>query len=146
MTELATHSVTRDDAQDARRGGGALLFNVWQPLYGYTALPPSLDGAWSSQQDATLSGTIRHEAMWASAINKAITKVASLGWTISDSDDSSRRVERVQELLLRANGQQGYQGQYQNQAYGDLKFRCTVDYRGYVSDVRVERNEQYRRY
>lgn len=39
--------------------------------------------------------------------------------------------------------QQGYQGQYQNQAYGDLKFRCTVDYRGYVSDVRVERNEDY---
>ena len=51
-------------------------------------------------------------------------------------------------------GQWGYQQQqqqqqgYQNQQYavGDLKFRCTVDYRGYVSNVRVERNDDYRRY
>ena len=44
--------------------------------------------------------------------------------------------------------QQQYQQGYQNQQYavGDLKFRCTVDYRGYVSNVRVERNDDYRRY
>ena len=39
----------------------------------------------------------------------------------------------------------GYQGQrYQDQAYagqGDLTFRCTVDYRGGVTGVRVRRNE-----
>ena len=37
---------------------------------------------------------------------------------------------------------------YQNQGYGagDLTFRCDVDYRGYVSNVRVNRNDQYRRY
>jgi hypothetical protein len=41
----------------------------------------------------------------------------------------------------------GYNRNY-NQGYagGDLKFRCTVDYRGYVSDVRVDRNDDYRRY
>jgi hypothetical protein len=50
-------------------------------------------------------------------------------------------------------GPNGYNGpngqyQYQNQGYpvGDLKFRCTVDYRGYVTSVRVDRNEDYRRY
>ena len=44
-------------------------------------------------------------------------------------------------------GQQGY-GDYGNQGYatGDLTFRCTVDYRGYVSDVRIARNDNYRRY
>ena len=29
---------------------------------------------------------------------------------------------------------------------GDLSFRCTVDYRGYVSNLRVERNGTYRPY
>jgi hypothetical protein len=44
---------------------------------------------------------------------------------------------------------QGYNGQgYGNQAYasGDLSFRCTVDYRGYVSNVKIERNTGYRGY
>jgi hypothetical protein len=40
---------------------------------------------------------------------------------------------------------QGYQGQgYQGQAYaaqGDLTFRCNVDYRGAVTNVRIRRNQ-----
>ena len=42
---------------------------------------------------------------------------------------------------------QGYGG-YGNQGYatGDLTFRCNVDYRGYVSGVKIERNTAYRRY
>jgi hypothetical protein len=53
-------------------------------------------------------------------------------------------------------GGQGYggQGYGYNQGYadpryagaGDLKFRCTIDYRGYVSDVRITHNDAYRRY
>ena len=43
----------------------------------------------------------------------------------------------------------GYQGQGQGQAYaaqGDLTFRCNVDYRGAVSNVRIGRNSAaYRR-
>ncbi|HXC74007.1 MAG TPA: hypothetical protein VN640_04930, partial [Sphingomicrobium sp.] len=38
---------------------------------------------------------------------------------------------------------------YQDQGYaaGDLTFRCNVDYRGYVSNVRIGRNNSaYRRY
>ena len=46
-------------------------------------------------------------------------------------------------------GQQGYgqQGYGNGNAYGmaDLKFRCTVDYRGAVTDIRVDRNDSYRR-
>ena len=51
---------------------------------------------------------------------------------------------------LRVRGQMssGYGGQYgyQNQGYsqGDLSFRCNVDYRGYVSSVRINRNDGYR--
>jgi len=46
-------------------------------------------------------------------------------------------------------GQQGYgqprYGSANGYAMGDLKFRCTVDMRGNVSDLRVERNNDYRR-
>jgi hypothetical protein len=46
-------------------------------------------------------------------------------------------------------GGQGYGGQgYAGGGYGggDLTFRCNVDYRGYVTNVRVSRNDNYRRY
>jgi hypothetical protein len=48
----------------------------------------------------------------------------------------------------RGNGQNGYQGGYQNggNARGDLTFRCNVDYRGAVTNVRVNRNDMYRNY
>jgi hypothetical protein len=39
-------------------------------------------------------------------------------------------------------GQQGYQGQ--RQAQGDVTFRCNVDYRGQVTNVRIGRNSAYR--
>ena len=42
--------------------------------------------------------------------------------------------------------QYGNQYAYQNQGYGDLSFRCNVDYRGAVTDVRISRNSSYRRY
>jgi len=41
---------------------------------------------------------------------------------------------------------QGYGQPYGGYANGDLTFRCNVDYRGYVSNVRIRRNESYRRY
>lgn len=34
---------------------------------------------------------------------------------------------------------------YHNQAQGDLNFRCNVAYNGRVTDVRITRNNQYRR-
>ena len=43
-----------------------------------------------------------------------------------------------------------YGNQYWNQGhmnsnYGDLTFRCSVDYRGYVTNVRIRRNDSWRR-
>ena len=35
---------------------------------------------------------------------------------------------------------------YQNQGYGDLNFRCNVDYNGAVTGVRIGRNDNQRRY
>jgi hypothetical protein len=43
-------------------------------------------------------------------------------------------------------GQYGNQNGYQNRAYaqGDVSFRCNVDYRGQVTNVRIGRNNAYR--
>ena len=56
---------------------------------------------------------------------------------------------RVSGLLDSRSGYQPY-GQaygYQNQGYaatGDLSFRCNVDYRGAVTNIRIRRASQYR--
>lgn len=76
---------------------------------------------------------------------------------------ASMRVTAITEVKRRSNnklrvrglidsGAYGYYP-YGNQGYvdpryarnGDLTFRCDVDYRGYVSNVRIGRNNAYRR-
>jgi hypothetical protein len=45
-------------------------------------------------------------------------------------------------------GAYGGQSAYQNQGYagqGDVSFRCNVDYRGAVTNIRIGRNDSYRR-
>ena len=37
------------------------------------------------------------------------------------------------------NGQYGGQYGYQNRGYGEVSFRCNVDYRGAVTDIRLGR-------
>ena len=54
---------------------------------------------------------------------------------------------RVSGLMSSAYaGQHGNQYAYQNNRYaaGDVSFRCNVDYRGQVSNVRIGRNNAYR--
>ena len=74
----------------------------------------------------------------------------------------SMRVTSITEVQRRNSGLRvrgtlstGYAGQYGNQygyqnrqyAAGDLNFRCNVDYRtGQVTDIRVGRGNDYRRY
>jgi hypothetical protein len=40
--------------------------------------------------------------MWADALFKAITKIAALGWSIADSEDSKVRTNRGQDLYMTA--------------------------------------------
>ena len=40
----------------------------------------------------------------------------------------------------------GYANQYNSQSQGDLTFRCNVDYRGAVTNIKIGRNSAYRRY
>jgi hypothetical protein len=66
------------------------------------------------------------------------------------------RVTAITDVQRRSNGLRvrglistGYGGYgYRNQGYaaGDLSFRCNVDYRGYVTNVRISPSGAYRRY
>jgi len=71
---------------------------------------------------------------------------------------SNLRVTAITDVQRRSNGLRvkglmssggDYRGQYgyQNRGYGggDLSFRCNVDYRGAVTNVRIDRNQAYRR-
>jgi hypothetical protein len=42
------------------------------------------------------------------------------------------------------SGQYGGQQGYQDRGYGDVSFRCNVDYRGQVTNIRINRNNRYR--
>jgi len=58
---------------------------------------------------------------------------------ITDVQRRSNGRVRVRGLLDTARGGYGRYG-------SDLKFRCDVDYRGYIVDVSLDRNDSYRRY
>jgi len=64
--------------------------------------------------------------------------------------DVQRRSSGLRVKGMLSTGYSGYGGQYayQNQGYarGDLTFRCNVDYRGAVTDVRIGNNGNNRRY
>lgn len=55
------------------------------------------------------------------------------------------RVKGLIDTGMRYGGRQGYA----NNGYagaGDLSFRCNVDYRGVVTNIKISRNEAYRRF
>ena len=67
------------------------------------------------------------------------------GLRVTAITDVQRRQNglRVKGLMSSGyGGQYGYQNGYQNRGYsnGDLSFRCNVDYRGAVTNVRIGRN------
>ena len=58
--------------------------------------------------------------------------------------DVERRSSGLRVEGLLDTGRYGYDPRYTRS--GDLTFRCTVDYRGVVTNVRVRPNTAYRRY
>lgn len=109
-TELLSQSVTRHDNQyrgyDAQASAPSGVLSMYFPtLYGRGAgeLPMDLPVRWARRRDYILSATIDHNAMWAAAVAKAISKQCALGWSVEDKAKSERRVERARTILLGAN-------------------------------------------
>lgn len=108
MSDVAANSVRRDELEYlADNRPYAMYFLTGNLLDGYGArgaLPhwPSRD------RDRMLVHTVQLEDMWASAINKAITKIASRNFTISDTDESAPRMKRAHDLLIKMGSSASY--------------------------------------
>lgn len=76
--------------------------------------------------------------------------IAAPAMRITAITSVERRTNGLRVRGLIDSGFGGYVGQYPypNQGYatGDLTFRCTVSWNGYVSDIRIRRNDGWRRY
>lgn len=98
-------SVTRLDMLPGTTGG-PLWFSVDPATFApfTSGAKPGLPAWWSPLRDLALRSTLHMEDMWASAIAKATTKQAALGFTVTDSDESDIRVERSQRTLLFFDG------------------------------------------
>lgn len=117
----AVHQCARAAVNQARyeyRGGG------YDPRYGYNQAP-GYDPRYGYNQG------IARPSMRVTAI----TEVQRRSYGV-----------RVRGLLDTGYSAQPYGYQNRGYGYGDLNFRCDVDYRGTVTNVRVNRNDSYRRY
>lgn len=111
IEDVIRHSVTKNDVLDWRERGGVLLYQFWNNTASSIAagIPPRPPTYWSWVRDDVLRSTMYAvDSMWPAAVGKAISTMVSAGWDISDSDDSSRRVARSQDMCLTANGGQGW--------------------------------------
>lgn len=99
--DVIRRSVTKDDYTDNPYTGSIGMYFVYPTPYSGPSYAP-LPKWWSMQRDFVLRGTVHRESMWASAIAKAITKTAALGWELNDTTDSTVRTARAQALYLTA--------------------------------------------
>ena len=108
MTDLANrnNSVTKRDYLTTA-DQGIFSWTIYDP--GATLSPaPSLPIHGSRERDRILTATLDLEDMWASAVNKAVTKIAVRGYEVSDNDDSTRRTEFGQSLARDLDGPAEY--------------------------------------
>ena len=86
---------------------GIFAWTIFDP--GATLSPsPTLPIHGSRDRDRILTSTLDLEDMWASAVNKAVTKIAVRGYEVSDNDDSTRRTEFGKTLVMNFDGNAEY--------------------------------------
>lgn len=101
MSNLAKYSVTAADHANSNDG---MLQIVLGPIGTFGQERAGLPPWWSPARDMILSTSLDLEAMWASAVYKAITKKTARGWKISDANESGLRIQRTQDLLHGVDG------------------------------------------
>jgi hypothetical protein len=108
MTDLLDrrNSVTRDDYLPTT-DQGVFSWTIYDPSAMQSPVP-QLPFHGSRERDRVLTATLDLEDMWASAVNKAVTKIAVRGYEVSDNDDSTRRTEAGQALARDFDGPAEY--------------------------------------
>ena len=111
--ELRKRSVTAHDyeALGTDGSGAAPYFFFMAPYYGSKAdevLPISAPPYGTRARDTLLRSLTLAESMWASAVYKAATRIASFGWNIKDATQSARLERRASDLLHGAGQGEGW--------------------------------------
>lgn len=102
-------SITAGDTTDDIYGGGVWLWQMFDGMGGAVIPLPSLPRyGMGLSRDRVLAGASDLEPMWASIIAQAASKYAVRGFTVKDSEDSTRRTEASQNLLLDFGGPAEY--------------------------------------
>lgn len=130
-TEALKHSVTLGDLSDGPHSGNS---HFWVMVQGASSigLPPY----WTPTRDYYLLATLGMENMWASAISKATSKQAALGFTIADQLDSGQRVKRGQHLFLSADKVKGLSSGWVPFIKKHLQSYLLTDNGGFVEIIR----------
>jgi len=105
--DLLKKSVTAGDVATVVGNGVVRVvvpLDLWGNLWGQDqiSLPPVAPPFWTRDRDTVLRATVYKEAMWASAIGIAISKVTASGWEIQA--DVTLRASRAQTVYLNADG------------------------------------------
>jgi hypothetical protein len=108
MTELLDrkNSVTNADYMPTT-DAGVFAWTIYDPSAMQSPVP-QLPFHGSRERDRVLTATLDLEDMWASAVNKAVTKIAVRGYEVADNDDSTRRTEAGQALARDFDGPAEY--------------------------------------
>lgn len=111
MTDLLdrNNSVTKRDYVPTSDGAGIWSWSIYDPSAMQSPVP-QLPMHGTPERDRILTATLDLEDMWASAVNKAVTKIAVRGYEVSDNDDSTRRTEAGQALVRDLDGPAEYRG------------------------------------
>lgn len=96
-------SVTLADQLPASDGPGFWQWVATDSAQGQ-ATAPGLPRHWSMARDVVLSATPFLSDFWAAALRTAVNQIVVRPYTVKDSDDSARRLERSQNILLDFGG------------------------------------------
>lgn len=108
MTDILdrNNSVTKRDYLTTT-DQGVFAWTIYDPSAMQSPVP-QLPFHGTRERDRVLTATLDLEDMWASAVNKAVTKIAVRGYEVSDNDDSTRRTEAGQTLARDFDGPANY--------------------------------------
>lgn len=92
--DVIKHSVTKGDYENTPQGAMA----IWHVSVPLANAFPGLPAYWSPYRDRILRGSTHLEAMWANAVQIAVTKISTKDWRIE-----GRRIQYWHDLLLAAD-------------------------------------------
>lgn len=135
-------SVTAEDATKVIRGGDVVSIVLAPPEWGgliagqfnaNSSLGLPQRSQFSRRRDALLRGTLEMDAMWAAAINKAVTKQVALGWMVDDAKDIKTRAAFAQDLIAL------YDGDFESGVQRGLQDYLTTDNGQWVEVIRASK-------